>query len=122
MFCLFALFVCLTCVSCRVKHNNELPRGGPKKKWQDVSGYKSKVRTWFNQAARKRRRRDARAAKAAAIYPRPVAGALRPVVQCPTVKYNTRSRYGRGFTLEELKVSFSLLHAFFWVLRSPEYL
>jgi hypothetical protein len=26
-------------------------------------------------------------------------------VRCPTVKYNRRSRAGRGFTLQELKVS-----------------
>lgn len=40
--------------------------------------------------------------KAAAVAPRPV-DKLRPVVRCPTVKYNRRSRAGRGFTLQELK-------------------
>lgn len=42
-------------------------------------------------------------AKAAAIFPRPTAGSLRPVVHCQTVKYNRKQRVGRGFTLEELK-------------------
>jgi len=28
---------------------------------------------------------------------------LRPVVHCPTQKYNTKVRLGRGFTIEELK-------------------
>jgi len=28
---------------------------------------------------------------------------LRPVVRCPTLKYNRRARAGRGFTLQELK-------------------
>ncbi|KAI8759628.1 60S ribosomal protein L13 [Biomphalaria glabrata] len=61
------------------------------------------VKTWFNQPMRKKRRRAARAAKAAAIAPRPVAGLLRPIVRCPTFKYNTKVRLGRGFTLDELK-------------------
>lgn len=39
------------------------------------------------------------------MFPRPVAGALRPIVSGQTVKYNLKKRYGRGFTLEELKVS-----------------
>merc|ERR1712071_217843 len=47
-------------------------------------------------------RREARASKAVAIAP-PLAGALRPVVQCPTFRYNAKQRLGRGFTLEEVK-------------------
>lgn len=46
----------------------------------------------------------ARAEKAKAVFPRPVAGSLKPVVRGQTVKYNMKSRLGRGFTLEELKV------------------
>ena len=45
-----------------------------------------------------------RVKKARTVAPRPVAGPLRPVVRCPTFKYNTKIRAGRGFTLEELKV------------------
>merc|ERR1719218_339281 len=30
---------------------------------------------------------------------------LRPVVRCPTYKYNLKQRAGRGFTLEELKAA-----------------
>eukprot|EP00959_Pyramimonas_sp_CCMP1952_P435548 9120245-Pyramimonas_sp.AAC.1 len=48
-------------------------------------------------------RSTARAAKAKAIFPRPTAGALRPVVHSQTVRYNMKERAGRGFTLEELK-------------------
>ena len=33
-----------------------------------------------------------------------MAGALRPIVHGQTVKYNLKKRYGRGFTMEELKV------------------
>merc|ERR1712034_165565 len=62
------------------------------------------VKTWFNQPARKIRRRQNRIQKAARIAPRPL-GKLRPVVSCPTFKYNLKQRAGRGFTLEELKAA-----------------
>ncbi|GAB4814719.1 hypothetical protein N2152v2_001765 [Parachlorella kessleri] len=80
-----------------VRHNNVVPNQHFRKKWQD------KVRTWFNQPARKLRRRNARAEKAKKVFPRPTAGALRPIVHGQTVKYNIKKRAGRGFTLEELK-------------------
>ena len=82
-----------------MKHNNQLPNSHFHKHWQNY------VRTWFNQPGRKKRRRVARQKKALAIAPRPVAGDLRPVVRCPTFKYNTKVRSGRGFTLEELKTA-----------------
>ena len=37
------------------------------------------------------------------LPPAPI-GKLRPVVSCPTYKYNLKQRAGRGFTLEEIKV------------------
>lgn len=61
------------------------------------------VRTWFNQPARHQARRLARQAKAAAVFPRPVAGLLRPVVIPQTQRYNFKVRKGRGFTPAELK-------------------
>lgn len=61
------------------------------------------AKTWFNQPAKKVARRSARAAKAAAVAPRPVAGSFRSVVQCPTFRYNAKARVGRGFSYEELK-------------------
>ncbi|KAJ6799554.1 60S ribosomal protein L13-1-like isoform X1 [Iris pallida] len=82
-----------------VKHNNVIPNGHFKKHWQDY------VKTWFDQPARKTRRRIARQKKAVKIFPRPTAGPLRPVVQCQTLKYNMKKRAGRGFTLEELKMA-----------------
>ncbi|KAJ6810862.1 60S ribosomal protein L13-1-like isoform X1 [Iris pallida] len=82
-----------------VKHNNVIPNGHFKKHWQDY------VKTWFDQPARKTRRRIARQKKAMKIFPRPTAGPLRPVVQCQTLKYNMKKRAGRGFTLEELKMA-----------------
>jgi len=61
------------------------------------------MRTWFDQAARKKRRSQNRKAKAARLAPRPAAGLLRPVVHPPTQRYNMKLRLGKGFTLEELK-------------------
>merc|ERR1712080_584818 len=85
--------------SAEMKHNNQLPNAHFHKDWQN------RVRTWFNQPGRKKRRRVSRQKRALAIAPRPVGGALRPVVRCPTFKYNTKVRMGRGFTLEELKTA-----------------
>jgi large subunit ribosomal protein L13e len=130
-----------------VRHNNQVPNAHFHKKWQFY------VRTWFNQPARKLRRRKgkgfqfvtslpgrlsmcsmdffslhgnpcgpelsyicdkhmlssvmktaARAEKAKAVFPRPAAGVLKPVVRGETIKYNRKLRLGKGFTLEELKV------------------
>ena len=79
--------------------NNMVPYGHFHKDW------KRYVKTWFNQPARKLRRRQQRIKKARAIAPRPVAGPLRPIVRCPTVRYHTKVRAGRGFTLQELKAA-----------------
>lgn len=82
-----------------VKHNNVVPSSHFRKHWQNY------VKTWFNQPARKTRRRNARQKKAVAIFPRPTAGPLRPIVHGQTLKYNMKVRAGRGFTLEELKAA-----------------
>jgi len=80
------------------KRNNIVPNQHFHKDWQNY------VKTWFNQPARKIRRRQNRVAKAAKVAPRPI-GKLRPVVSCPTYKYNLKQRAGRGFTLEEIKAA-----------------
>ena len=80
-----------------VRHNNVVPNQHFHKKWQ------RRVKTWLQQPIQKKIRRDKRKVKAAAIAPRPAAGPLRPLVHCPTQKYNTKVRLGRGFTLDELK-------------------
>jgi len=81
------------------KHNNALQDEHFRKDWQN------RVKTWFNQPARKLRRRNARLAKAVRIFPRPVSGAIRPVVHPPTRRYNLKVRLGKGFTFEELKAA-----------------
>merc|ERR1712094_9389 len=82
-----------------MKHNNQIHSVRKfRKYWQRY------VKTWFNQPARKKSRRDARHKKAAAIAPRPVAGCVRPLVHPPTVKYNSKTRIGRGFSVAEIKV------------------
>ncbi|KAM7325270.1 hypothetical protein ACRRTK_015523 [Alexandromys fortis] len=67
--------------------------------------WQRRVDTWFNQPARKIRRRKARQAKARCIAPCPASGPIRPIVRCPTVCYHTKVRAGRGFSLEELRVA-----------------
>uniref|UniRef100_A0A1B6D8P6 60S ribosomal protein L13 n=2 Tax=Clastoptera arizonana TaxID=38151 RepID=A0A1B6D8P6_9HEMI len=79
------------------KRNNMIPNGHFHKDWQRY------VKTWFNQPARKFRRRLNRIKKAKAVAPRPAKGPLRPIVRCPTVRYHTKVRAGRGFTLDEVK-------------------
>lgn len=81
-----------------IKHNQQLPNNHFHKQWQ------RRVRTHFDQPGRKLRRRQARITKAATVAPRPI-DLLRPIVRCPTIKYNRRVRAGRGFTLEELKTA-----------------
>lgn len=69
-----------------------------RKHWQE------RVKVHFDQAGKKVSRRNARAARAAKIAPRPL-DLLRPVVRAPTVKYNRKVRAGRGFTLAEVKAA-----------------
>ena len=69
-----------------VNGNNVIANNHFKKDWMN------RVRTWFNQPARKERRRKARAAKAKAMFPRPTAGPLRPLVHAQTIRYNSKVR------------------------------
>eukprot|EP01006_Ploeotia_vitrea_P002506 TRINITY_DN107812_c0_g1_i1.p1 TRINITY_DN107812_c0_g1~~TRINITY_DN107812_c0_g1_i1.p1 ORF type:complete len:209 (+),score=17.60 TRINITY_DN107812_c0_g1_i1:60-686(+) len=80
-----------------VAGNNAIAKNHFRKKWA------TRVKTWLQQPIQKKIRRQKRKEKAAAIAPRPAAGPLRPYVHCQTVKYNSKSRLGRGFTLDELK-------------------
>ena len=79
-----------------VKHNNVVPNGHFRKDWQRY------VKTWFNQAARKRRRRAARLLKLKQSEPNPLK-TLRPFVQGQTIRYCTKTKKGRGFSLQEIK-------------------
>eukprot|EP00826_Nyctotherus_ovalis_P008935 TRINITY_DN1232_c0_g1_i1.p1 TRINITY_DN1232_c0_g1~~TRINITY_DN1232_c0_g1_i1.p1 ORF type:complete len:233 (+),score=88.33 TRINITY_DN1232_c0_g1_i1:211-909(+) len=81
-----------------VKHNHAIPNVHLRKHWHHL------VKTFFNQPAKKRKRQEARQARAAKLFPRPTSY-LRPMVRCPTRRYNMKVRYGRGFTLEELKLA-----------------
>ncbi|KAI0905385.1 60S ribosomal protein L13 [Ustulina deusta] len=81
-----------------IKGNQQIPHNHFRKAWQ------TRVKCHFDQAGQKSRRRDARRAKAAAVAPRPL-DRLRPVVRCPTIKYNRRARAGRGFSLAELSAA-----------------
>lgn len=78
--------------------NYVLQKNHFKKHWQ------RRVRVHLDQPGQKLSRRNARAAKAAAVAPKPV-DLLRPVVRCPTLKYNRKVRAGKGFTFAELKAA-----------------
>ncbi|KAL8293431.1 hypothetical protein RQP46_000132 [Phenoliferia psychrophenolica] len=79
-------------------HNNVLHRNHFRKDWQ------SRVKTWFDQPGKKHSRRAARSAKATKQGLRPTE-LLRPAVRCPTSRYNTKLRAGKGFTKAELKLA-----------------
>merc|ERR1712029_34583 len=81
-----------------IRHNNIIANNHFHKQWQ------RRVKTWFNQPARKFRRHQKRVQKARDVAPRPIKK-LRPVTRCPTFKYNTKERLGRGFTADELKAA-----------------
>ncbi|ELQ74767.1 60S Ribosomal protein L13 [Trachipleistophora hominis] len=77
-----------------MKHNNAL-----------VSNHfnkgSMKFKTWFDQPAKRQKRRAARREKAKKRYPIPVKKLL-PVVRQPTQRHNYRVRLGRGFTEQEI--------------------
>ncbi|CAH1398221.1 unnamed protein product [Nezara viridula] len=79
-----------------IKGNNMIPFAHFHKDWQRF------IKTWFKQTSKKNKRRITRTRKATRKAPRPVK-LLRPTVRCPSVKYNTRLRLGRGFTLDEIR-------------------
>jgi len=81
-----------------IKHNQQIPNNHFRKDWQ------RRVRCHFDQPGKKLSRRIARREKAVKVAPRPI-DKLRPIVRCPTIKYNRRVRLGRGFTLAELKAA-----------------
>lgn len=81
-----------------VKHNNIIPNVHLRKHWQ------RRTKTHFDQPAAKLRRRQRRDAKSKAMFPRPIQK-LRPVVSSCTRRYAGKVRYGRGFTLDELKAA-----------------
>ena len=79
-----------------VKHNNVVPNGHFKKDWMHY------VKTWFNQAGRKQRRRSARSLKLAKSAPNPLK-AVRPQVQGQSLRYCSKTKKGKGFSLQEIK-------------------
>ncbi|KAI2497236.1 ribosomal eL13-like protein [Fragilaria crotonensis] len=87
-----------------VKHNNVIPNQHFHKKYAQSSRGPLHVKLSLDQATKKKSRRLKRAAKAAAIAPRPLQK-LRPIVHCPTQRYSAKVRLGRGFTLAELKAA-----------------
>jgi large subunit ribosomal protein L13e len=86
------------------KGNNAIPHVHQKKHWNPCSSQKGNVKVFLNQPAQKHRRRRLRLVKAKKVFPRPLK-ALRPQVNCPTVRHNMQKRLGRGFSPAELKAA-----------------
>jgi large subunit ribosomal protein L13e len=81
-----------------VKHNNVLQSAHLRKHWQ------GRVKCYFNQPAHKKIRAQKRAAKAAALGVTPISK-LRPVCFGQTRRHSGRAKFGRGFSLLELKAA-----------------
>ena len=79
------------------KHTNEIPSHFKRKKWS------RRVKMSFDQPMKAEKRRLLRQKKAAAVFPRPSQGDLRPAVRIPSLHGNFRQRAGRGFTVTEIK-------------------
>merc|ERR1712195_331983 len=87
-----------------VKHNNVLANVHLRKHWM------RRVKCYFNVSAHKTLRRQARAARAASQSLAPV-DLLRPLAKCNTRRYSDKIRFGRGFSLEEVRAC-GLIHNF----------
>ncbi|GME89701.1 unnamed protein product [[Candida] boidinii] len=81
-----------------IKKNLPILKNHFRKHWQE------RVRVHLDQAGKKVSRRQARAAKSARVAPKPI-DSLRPIVRCPTIRYNRKVRAGKGFSLAELKAA-----------------
>lgn len=80
-----------------VRNNHVISKNHFKKKnWND------RLKLQLNTVFRKRRRNLKRQRKATSMAPRPAGGPIRPLVQCSSIRYNTKTRYGRGFSLAEI--------------------
>ena len=81
-----------------VKHNNVLANVHLRKHWM------RRVKCYFNAPAHKQVRRTKRDAKAAGRSPAPI-DLLRPLAKCNTRRYSDKIRFGRGFSLEEVRAA-----------------
>ena len=83
------------------KGNNAIPHVHQRKHYHPCSSQKGNLKVFLAQPKQKERRRRLRLQKAKEVFPRPLRQ-LRPLVACPTVRYNMKKRLGAGFTTEEL--------------------
>jgi len=81
-----------------VKHNNVIQSAHLRKHWM------GRVKCFFNAPAHKKLRLQRRAAKAAARGTAPISK-LRPLVHGQTKKYAHKIKFGRGFSLAELRAA-----------------
>ena len=77
--------------------------------------WRKRVKCWFDEPQRLKRRNEVRAKKALEMAPRPAGGLLRPVVRCCTARHNHKTRFGKGFSYHELKVGKFLFFIHFYM-------
>lgn len=87
-----------------VKANNAIPHVHQRKHYHPGSSQKGNIKTFLDQPKKAQTRRRRRIQKAKKVFPRPLKQ-LKPSVACPTVRYNSRQRLGRGFTIDEIKAA-----------------
>ena len=85
-----------------VKGNKAIPHIHLHKHWNPCSSQQGNVKVWLSQPLKKASRRRQRLLKAKKVFPRPLRN-FRPQVNSCTVRYNMYKRFGRGFSVEELK-------------------
>merc|ERR1711894_301739 len=61
-------------------------------------------KNWFNQPMKKLKRRNLRKEQENLTAPMPLKS-LRPIVRCQSARYNFKEKYGKGFSMEELKAA-----------------
>lgn len=82
-----------------MKGNMPIPNQNSKKDIQ------KKPRVLFNVALKKEKKMKIKQEKIKKMWPRPSEGPLKPIVRCPTNRYNMKTKLGRGFTVDELKAA-----------------
>ncbi|OIR58528.1 MAG: 60S ribosomal protein L13 [Amphiamblys sp. WSBS2006] len=79
-----------------MKGNNPIPTDYTKKEIHKTP------KVIFNTKQRAEKKLKKKQLKIKRNAPRPADGQIRPIVRCPTTRYNMKTRLGRGFTQAEL--------------------
>ncbi|AEA39114.1 60S ribosomal protein L13 (nucleomorph) [Cryptomonas paramecium] len=79
------------------KSNGIFSKGHFRKHWQIF------VKTWFNQPLQKKKRKNSRIHKEKKRLVDNAPNYIKPLVHCSGPRHNTRIKFGRGFSVNEIK-------------------